>query len=533
MLTSIYCDKLSRRFLTFNKGLNAILGPRSGANSIGKSSVLYLIDFVFGGTSFIEKCADVIDRKGHFSVYATFQFDEVCYRFSRNTELPNEVLFCVENVSKSIEEFKKFLFQSYGFSVGEPSFRDLTSRFVRIWRKGNEDPEHPLHSVSSEKYNDMKDFLIKAFGFYDVFKEMNDSKKKQDALKSSIDAAIKQGVIVKAGKREAKALEKELHEIDDKINLIKNDLTGYINNIEDIINERNLELVKEKSELLETKSSISNKVLRLKNNLNYTNPINERYFSKLKDFIPSINIERVREVEGFHSGIAKILKDKIKEEIDSLQLQLTEVDNALKEKTDIINLSAGVVDKPTQVVTDILTLTVRKKDIESIVAYTKLKEKVDGDVKSIKASINDKIKEAFDSIEILINFAVEIYCEEIYPEGKLYPKIKLGERSYVFEHFNDSGTGKSYSDLMALDLAMLSITSLPILIEDSIMFKNIESQTNEKIINAFLKNPKQIFIAMDQLSLLTEKTRSALRKSSFMRVSRKMPAFGEPWNLKG
>ncbi|MBR7369183.1 DUF2326 domain-containing protein [Klebsiella variicola subsp. variicola] len=532
MLTSIYCDKLSRRSLTFNEGLNTILGPRSGANSIGKSSVLYLIDFVFGGTSFIDKCADVIQRKGHFDIYATFEFDGICYKFLRNTESPNEVLFCVENCKRTIEEFREFLFKSYGFVSGGPSFRNLTSRFVRIWRKGNEDPEHPLHVVPTEKYNDIKDFLIKTFGYADVFEEMNNSKKKQDALKSSIDAAIKQGVIVKAGKREAKLLEQELHEIDGKINFIKNDLTGYINNIEEIINERNLELVKEKSELLETKSLTCNKILRLKRNLNYTNPINEKYFSKLIDFIPSVNIEKIKEVESFHSGIAKILKDKIKEELNSLQLQLDEIEAVLKEKTDLINLSVGVVDKPTQIVTDILTLTVRKKEIESIVAYTKLKEKVDGDLKGIKESINDKIKDVLDSIELLINSAVGDVCAEIYPKGRLYPNLKLGDRSYVFEHFNDSGTGKSYSDLMALDLAMLSITSLPVLIEDSIMFKNIESQINEKIIDAFLKSSKQIFIAMDQLSLLTEKTRSALRRSSFMRVSRKIPAFGELWNLK-
>lgn len=532
MLTSMYCDKLSRSFLTFNAGLNTILGPKSGANSIGKSSVLYLIDFVFGGTSFVEKCADVIERKGHFNVDSTFQFGDVCYKFSRSTESPNEVLFCVENCVKSIEDFREFLFSSYCFSEGEPSFRNLTSRFIRIWRKGNEDPERPLHSVPSENYNSIKDLLIKTFGYADLFEEMNNSKKKQDALKNSIDAAIKQGVIVKAGKREAKALGKELLEIDSKINLIKDDLSGYINNIEEIINERNIELVKEKGELLETKSSISNKIIRLKNNLNYSNPINEKYFSRLTDFIPSVNIERVKEVDGFHSGIAKILKDKIKEELKSLQLHLDEVDDALKKKNEIINLSVGIIDKPTQIVTDILTLTIRKKDIESIVAYTDLKEKVDKDVKEIKDSIDEKIKETLESIELLINYEVGVVCAEIYPDGKLYPNVKLGERSYVFEHFNDSGTGKSYSDLIALDLAMLKITSLPILIEDSIMFKNIESQTNEKIIDAFIKNPKQIFIAMDQLSLLTEKTRSALRRSSFMRVSRKIPAFGELWNLK-
>lgn len=75
-------------------------------------------------------------------------------------------------------------------------------------------------------------------------------------------------------------------------------------------------------------------------------------------------------------------------------------------------------------------------------------------------------------------------------------------------------------------------TSLPILIEDSLIFKNIESKTNEAIIECLAKSSKQIFVAMDQLSLLSERIRIVLRSSRFMRVSRKMPAFGELWNLK-
>lgn len=35
--------------ITFKKGLNVILGSNDGAMSIGKSSALLAIDFVFGG----------------------------------------------------------------------------------------------------------------------------------------------------------------------------------------------------------------------------------------------------------------------------------------------------------------------------------------------------------------------------------------------------------------------------------------------------------------------------------------------------
>ena len=39
--------------ITFKKGLNVILGEEDGAMSIGKSSALLAIDFVFGGDTYI------------------------------------------------------------------------------------------------------------------------------------------------------------------------------------------------------------------------------------------------------------------------------------------------------------------------------------------------------------------------------------------------------------------------------------------------------------------------------------------------
>ena len=69
MLCEIYCDKfvsdgVERPPIRFNDGLNVVLGDNSGANSIGKSTFLMIIDFVFGGNDYIEKYADGIDQVG-------------------------------------------------------------------------------------------------------------------------------------------------------------------------------------------------------------------------------------------------------------------------------------------------------------------------------------------------------------------------------------------------------------------------------------------------------------------------------------
>lgn len=61
MLIEIYCDKFKnggkdgelRPSIRFHKGLNAVIGDNDRSNSIGKSTFLMIIDFVFGGDDYI------------------------------------------------------------------------------------------------------------------------------------------------------------------------------------------------------------------------------------------------------------------------------------------------------------------------------------------------------------------------------------------------------------------------------------------------------------------------------------------------
>ena len=78
MLIEVMCDKFTshgkpRGRISLHAGLNTILGSDSGSNSIGKSTFLMIIDFVFGGDDYVEKLADVQTEVGEhricFSVY--------------------------------------------------------------------------------------------------------------------------------------------------------------------------------------------------------------------------------------------------------------------------------------------------------------------------------------------------------------------------------------------------------------------------------------------------------------------------------
>ena len=57
MLVEIMCDEFKdhgkpRGCIRLHAGLNTVMGSASGSNSIGKSTFLMIIDFVFGGDDY-------------------------------------------------------------------------------------------------------------------------------------------------------------------------------------------------------------------------------------------------------------------------------------------------------------------------------------------------------------------------------------------------------------------------------------------------------------------------------------------------
>lgn len=174
MLKEIRCDLFKesghkRPPVVFNKGLNIILGSVPGkAGSIGKSTMLLIIDFVFGGNTY--KKSDAVSQLSDHTVYFKFTFDNSDYCFARNTSDSN-VARCDEkyNVLDFIElsNFTKWLAQKYGMNLPGVQFRNTISRFFRIYGKNNFNEQRPLQvRGGSESQKDAIHILVVLFNLY-------------------------------------------------------------------------------------------------------------------------------------------------------------------------------------------------------------------------------------------------------------------------------------------------------------------------------------------------------------------------------
>ncbi|HHJ9199201.1 TPA: DUF2326 domain-containing protein, partial [Streptococcus pyogenes] len=88
MLIEIFSDKFIsngkiREKIKLHSGLNIISGDSNKSNSIGKSTMLMIIDFCFGGSDYVTKGSDIINNIGHHSINFAFKFHNKLFYFSR------------------------------------------------------------------------------------------------------------------------------------------------------------------------------------------------------------------------------------------------------------------------------------------------------------------------------------------------------------------------------------------------------------------------------------------------------------------
>lgn len=84
-----------------------------------------------------------------------------------------------------------------------------------------------------------------------------------------------------------------------------------------------------------------------------------------------------------------------------------------------------------------------------------------------------------------------------------------------------------------MDIATLLTTSLPILIHDSIVLKQISNESIEKIFEIYDHLEKQVFISIDKDISYTNKTIEIIRKDEVLKLSSNgNELYGFPFKLK-
>ena len=141
MLKRIRCNKFTQKEIIFHKGLNAVVGDEIASNSIGKTTLLMIIDFVFGGNDYITKNSDTVEHLGHHEFQFSFEFDKIEFYFSRKTDEYDKVSICDSEFNKidlkSVTEYCSWLQKKYTCILEDLSFRNILGRYFRIYGKEN------------------------------------------------------------------------------------------------------------------------------------------------------------------------------------------------------------------------------------------------------------------------------------------------------------------------------------------------------------------------------------------------------------
>ncbi len=537
MLFEIVCEEFKKKRIVFNTGLNTILGDDIGTNSIGKSSFLMIIDFVFGGNDYLLKSTDIQRNIGQHVVKFAFKFDNEFFYFSRDTDQTQNVSVCDQKYKiiseMSLSKYNEFLFGKYNIDLPEITFRDIIGRYSRIYGKENLNEKRPLDVVRKEASGKSINSLLKLFNLFSAISELEMLLKEKEDILTTFTKATKYQFIKSINKTQYTHNIKELDRL--KIDKIKfaDDLDHNLIDISSLEAEEALNLKNKISILKRNKSRYNSNIEVLNNNLTSTTAIKEENLKEIAEFFPDVNFRKINEIESFHKEITSVLKRELqnkKKEVEQLikitESEISNNETKYKELIDIPNLSKSILNKYSEI----------QRSIEDVEKENALYE-TSLDLKKAKEEAKlrrDKMKnEQLVLLQNKINSRMEEINDFIYSRQKKPPILNINNNQYTFETVDDTGTGISYKSMVVFDISILEMTPLPILIHDSVVLKQISDQAIEKILEKYVSHNKQIFISLDKLSSYGIKTNEILNKTKILELS---PGgnelFGRSWSNK-
>lgn len=535
MLYEIICDQFKQKRIEFHPSLNTVLGDDFGSNSIGKSTFLMIVDFVFGGKDYILKSTDIQRNVGRHIIKFCFIFNGDRYYFSRDTDDLEDVCKCDENyniiANITLTDYCNFLKKNYNIKLSDISFRDIVGRYTRIYGKDNLNEKRPLNIVNNESAGAPTNALLKLFDLYSAISELELLLKKKELELSAFKNAQKYKIISSIGKRQYNENLKELSILSEEKEKIPKDLDSNLLDLDSVKAEEVMKLKHRLSIAKRQRSRYYSQLTTINNNIKETTNLKLEQFDDLLKYFPNVTIKDILEVEKFHKEIRSVLKSELKykkKELDRIisisQTEIDEIESNIKEIIQIPNLSKAILTKYSNLQKKIEVLENENNE------YLKLN--------SLTTSRNDtKLRrdnmkhEQLNQLQISINTKMHIINDYIYSGKKKPPIITFDKNQYTFETIDDTGTGTSYKSMVVYDLSILEMTSLPILIHDSVVLKQISDEAIEKILKKYKSFDKQIFISFDKKSAYNLESQKILKETKVLELSANgNELFGVSWN---
>lgn len=535
-MIEIRSDVFRKGPVKFQEGLNVVLGDENATNSIGKSILLMIVDFAFGGGSLLEYNKDLVDELKHHYYFFTFVFEGETCRFRRGTNDPELVYRCSEDFTPEdamdIEGYRAFLKAAYAIGLEDISFRSLVGLYMRIWGKENNDVHRPLHIVKNQSASECVNNLIKTFDRYEEIRALTANLATKKDERTSLQKAFRNRIVPKISKREHQANAERIAQMELEIEEVKVSLAKFATNIGELVNREALELKVQKDRLLESKLTVESKLVRIRANLQNNKHISSKHFEGLTSFFPEVNADRLVEVEEFHSKLVGLLRSELKASERELQEQLGRVTSEISEIDLRLGQILNTVDQPTVVIDRVYnlanSLSIARNENQLFDTAERFKEEVRG-LKDRLTSVKEKV---LDIVERQVNDELRRIVTLVYGPERKSPRLELRENSYSYEVYEDTGTGTAYAALVAFDLAVFLLTALPAIAHDSFLYKNIENDSVARLFKLYAETGKQSFVAIDEIEKYGRDTIHLLKARCVMQLSNDEVLFIKDWRKR-
>lgn len=543
MLVEIKCDKFrdesgTREPLSFHAGLNAVLGDSKEHNSIGKSTVLMIIDYCFGGKDYADKEVDTIDNVGDHEICFAFEFNGIRHYYSRSTAKfeRNFVYECDKNYVKKykyhVDSFKEQLASFYGIKRDDITLRQQVGKFFRIYNRNTHNELRPLNSVLYEEDRVGIESLLKMYNLFNGMEQYNQEVEDAKNEKIAYDYANKiSASLVAKSQDEYDANVKEIEELKKELADLEIDNCKGATDTDYVQAGEKNEIIIEIKRLKKQKRQLELEIKNLKFDDEYDTKSFTRDFQELRKFFPNEEFNELSQIDKFHKDVQKNIKKDFaetsaeKEEFLSLiTAQIEELTKKLDNFKNTPNISQKIVTRHTE-------LSERIKELETANRNFDNKKQYAQKYKDIQTNYESLINQRVHTVCSTINKRMQEINDEFHDKTRA-PELEIKSlKGYSFNTPMDSGAGTRFKGVAIFDLTVLQQTQLPAFIHDSIIFNNMSKESRNTLIKLYSQQTnKQIFIAYDHYTENEEAQRILEECKVIKLYDEPNCLFGKQWN---
>ena len=551
MLIEIYCDKFRtggkdgdvRPPIRFHEGLNAVVGDEDRSNSIGKSTLLMIIDFVFGGNDYINKCLAVHENVGEHDICFTLKFNDVEYSFRRNTVKYKEIVKCdrkynpFDEVPMSIDDYTIFLGKMYGLKFEGLTWRGLMSKHIRVYGRDTMDAARPLQEAKDGKIADeIKRYLKQFYRYAIVERQINQAKTAEDEKESFRKSVSFEHIRMAGNDKEYKANETRIEELQIKENeLAENSSKGLLD-----LNSMQAQQLSELNSLLlsysRQRAKVQTQLNSLRREMTEGKKTFKRSYSDLERYFPGVEFKAIAEIDKFHQSLSRVLQEEFKENEADLATtyvmlcdEIKKIKDQIAEIKNVPNVTQAVLKEYARITTELnnlkaanenyITLNDLKKTAKE---YAETRDRIiAGQLSEIEDVVNEKMK--------------EITVKIVRDKNLIPPRLKLEKmNSYIFETKGDDGSGAGQRGLITFDLANMEVSNIPFVVHDADLMDPIEKPTLTALIKYYdsvREQKKQAFVSFRSYEFYAEDIRPTIEKCKVIKLEAGgQELFGWAWN---